>query len=72
MSLDMTFNGSIGGTTGFLDWGSDIARMWGIGMQNGLGMAHAMRDMQARSLIEPGMLEAKYMQNQLAKEAIQN
>ena len=72
MSLDMTFNGSIGGTTGLLDWGSDIARMWGIGMQNGLGMAHAMRDMQARSLIEPGMLEAKYMQNQLAKEAIQN
>lgn len=72
MSLDMTFNGSIGGTTGFLDWGSDIARMWGIGMQNGLGMANAMRDMQARSLIEPGMLEAKYMQNQLAKEAIQN
>ena len=72
MSLDMTFNGSIGVTTGLLDWGSDIARMWGIGMQNGLGMAHAMRDMQARSLIEPGMLEAKYMQNQLAKEAIQN
>ena len=55
MSLDMTFNGSIGGTTGLLDWGSDIARMWGIGIgiQNGLGMAHAMRDMQARSLIEP-------------------
>lgn len=35
MSLDMTFNGSLGGSSGLLDWGSDIARMWGIGMQNG-------------------------------------
>lgn len=72
MSLDMTFNGSIGGTTGLLDWGSDIARMWGLGMQNGLGMANAMRDMRARSVIEPGMVEAKYLQNELAKEQIQN
>lgn len=72
MSLDMTFNGSIGGTTGLLDWGSDIARMWGLGMQNGLGMADAMRDMRTRSVIEPGMVEAKYLQNELAKEQIQN
>lgn len=72
MGLDMTFNGRIGGSTGLLDWGSDIARMWGLGMQNGLNLANAMRDQQRRSALEPGEIEARFMQNEAAKEQLQN
>lgn len=73
MNLDMQIQGGqIGGSSGFLDWGSDIGRMWGIGMQNGLNMSNAFRDHYYRSMIEPGEIEAKYMQNELAKQRIQN
>lgn len=72
-SLDMTVaNGGIGGSSGFLDWGSDIARMWGLGIHNGLNLANAMRDMALRSQLEPGYTEAAWMQNQIAKEQAQN
>lgn len=73
MNLDMSINGGgIGGSSGLLDWGSDIARMWGIGMQTGANLANMMRDLKYRSVIEPGEIEAKYMQNENAKMGIQN
>lgn len=73
MNLDMQVQGgSIGGSSGLLDWGSDIGRSWGVGIQNGINMANAFRDLQYRSMIEPGEIGAKYMQNDLAKQQIQN
>lgn len=65
MSLDMTFNGSLGGSSGLLDWGSDIARMWGIGMQNGAQFAHMMRDLNMRSQLEPSYIDAARRNNEL-------
>lgn len=65
MSLDMTFNGSIGGSAGLLDWGSDIARMWGIGMQNGAQLATMLRDLNMRSQLEPSYIDAARRQNEL-------
>lgn len=67
MSLDMTFNGSLGNSSGLLGWGSDIGRMWGIGMNNGIQMAHALRDLELRSKLEPSYIEGAYMNNQHAK-----
>lgn len=73
MNLDMAVNGgSIGGSSGFLDWGSSIARMWGLGMQNGINMAHALRDLEYRGQIEPSQMAAAYNQNRNAAMAYQN
>lgn len=72
MSLDMTFNGNIGGSSGLLDWGGDIGRMWGLGMQNGIAMANALRDLKMRSELEPSYIEGAWMNNQLAKQNAQN
>lgn len=73
MNLDMSIQGgSIGGSSGLLDWGSDIARMWGLGMQQGLGMAHAFRDLEYRSALEPSAIAAGYNNNMLAAQNAQN
>lgn len=73
MNLDMSINGgSIGGTSGFLDWGSSIGRMWGLGMQNGINLAHALRDLEYRGAIEPSQMAAAYNQNRNAAMAYQN
>lgn len=73
MNLDMTIQGGgIGGSSGLLDWGSDIARMWGLGMVNGANMANLYRDLQRRSALEPSAIEAGIMQNQLAQQQTQN
>lgn len=73
MNLDMSIQGGgLGGSSGLLDWGSDIARMWGLGMQQGLGMAHSFRDMTYRSALEPSAIAAGYNNNMLAAQQAQN
>lgn len=64
--------GGLGGSHGFLDWGSDIARMWGLGMQNGLNMANAMRDAQMRAALDPSYIAATWGQNMVAQQQAQN
>lgn len=70
-SMDLA-NGGIGGPSGLLGWGGDIARMWGLGMQNGLNMANALRDAQMRATLDPSYTAAVWGQNKVAQQQAQN
>lgn len=70
-SMDLA-NGGIGGPNGLLGWGGDIARMWGLGMQNGLNMANALRDAQMRAALDPSYIAAVWGQNMAAQQQAQN
>lgn len=71
MSYDMTGNWGFGGSSGLLDWGSDIARMWGIGMSTGMKTSQAMDDYRAQQLLNPLRLERELMDDRVKRERMQ-
>lgn len=71
MAFDMTGNWGFGGSTGLLDWGSDIARMWGMGMATGMKTSEAMDAYRANQLMNPRRLERELMDDQLKREEMQ-
>ena len=71
MSFDMTGNWGFGGSSGLLDWGSDIARMWGMGMATGMKTSEAMDAYRANQVMNPLRLERELMDDQLKREQMQ-
>ena len=71
MSFDMTGNWGFGGSSGLLDWGSDIARMWGMGMATGMKTSEAMDAYRANQILNPLRLERELMEDKLKREQLQ-
>ena len=71
MSFDMTGNWGFGGSSGLLDWGSDIARMWGMGMATGMKTSEAMDAYRANQILNPLRLERELMEDKLKREQMQ-
>lgn len=71
MTYDMTGEWGFGGSSGVLDWGSDIARMWGLGMATGMKTSQAMDDYRHSQLMNPRRLERELMDDQIRREQMQ-
>lgn len=71
MAYDMTGQWGFGGSSGLLDWGSDIARMWGMGMATGMKTSEAMDAYRANQVMNPLRLERELMDDQLKREQMQ-
>lgn len=71
MAFDMTGNWGFGGSSGLLDWGSDIARMWGMGMATGMKTSEAMDAYRANQIMNPLRLERELMEDKVKREQLQ-
>lgn len=69
---DLTGTWGFGGSSGLLDWGSDIARQWGLGLSTGLEASAALDDYRYRQMSNPLRLERELMEDQLKREQLQN